>query len=144
MNNLVTEKDCLTFDEEGYVVLRNVLPEPVIQLALKIMDRWVEETIEGWKTDGLLEDTMPDMPFQDRFPKLWRQAGCPPSRRSPGRTLIHEDMYHLMTADVLLEIASALLKTNEIKLYGIFNQRVSMRDDARNSFSWRFSRCALP
>jgi phytanoyl-CoA hydroxylase len=130
MSNVVTKDQLAAYTEHGYAVVKNVLPEELLQLAQRIVEPWVEMTIDHWNSQGLLAgwDTTAVPDFKHRLLSAWETAGRPYFRRSPFRNLFREETYHLFKHPTLLALAEDLLGTPEISVHGAFNYRCGLPD----------------
>ncbi len=111
------------YREKGFINLRQVVPDSVLDLARDAISPWVEHCIGKWREAGHFDSDLSEFDFWHRFQVAWRLAGKPRFRRSPFHFLFNENMFELMRAPCILDIAEQLLGTSEISVHGVFNAR---------------------
>ena len=81
-------------EQEGYLVLRNVLPTEVLEDVRATLAAVVDRTALQWQREGLIEDLHTDAPFETRWLHLRRQVPAlrPVTWR---RVLVSPAMYDL-------------------------------------------------
>lgn len=136
MGKILTDEQISFYREHNYLHARGVIPEELLQLAEKILRRWVDETIEQWVQQGLLSDRFADLVFHHRLVKAWNEAGRPKYLRSPRRDLVSMEMFDFMRHPVFLDLAEDLLGNPEILAHGIFNARPKLPDQLWTDTPW--------
>ncbi|MEM9883325.1 MAG: phytanoyl-CoA dioxygenase family protein [Planctomycetota bacterium] len=114
------------YQEEGYVLLRGVLPDDLLASAQSLCEQWVEGYLRQWRDRGLIEDARSDLPFDRRFNTLWNDAGRPSHHRSPRAEIVRLDArttFNMLRHPALLDAAAALLQTDELVSHGVWNVR---------------------
>ena len=101
-----------------------------------ILLRWVDETIESWLAEGLIDNPQTDLDFQHRLLQVWEVAGRPKYIRSPRRDLVSREMFDILVHPSLLALAQDLLATPEISVHGIFNARPKLPDQIWTQTPW--------
>jgi len=124
------------YQTEGYLHLRGVIPPKVLSLSQQMLARWVDQVIAGWLDQGLVNDLAADVDFQHRLARVWLTAGRPVYIRSPRRDLVSLEMYEILTNPTLLDLAGALLETEEISVHGIFNGRPKLPEQKWTDTPW--------
>lgn len=137
MGNKILNEEQLTFyREQGYVLAKGVVPLETIQLARTVLERWCDETIAGWVSEGLLDDPMADVGFSHRLVQAWNAAGQPRYIRSPRKDLVSREMFDYLRHPALLDLAEDLLGTGEILAHGIFNGRPKLPSQRWTNTPW--------
>ena len=107
----------------GYVYLREVLPQDLLQLGRQIIEPWVDVIIDEWCNSGLIDRDYRDQDFWHRLLVAWRAAGEPSFRRRPNRFLVNSEMWSFFHHPTLLAIAEQVLGTHDLNVHGIYNAR---------------------
>ena len=132
----VTDKQLECYHREGYLHLRQVLPQDLLKLTEHVLGRWADETVRQWLDAGRIEDPRKEIDFHHRLVRVWHEAGEPKYIRSPRRDLVGPEMYRILIHPVLLDIAEHLLGTPEISVHGIFNGRPKLPDQVWTRTPW--------
>lgn len=122
----VTDQDLKHYHDQGYVLLRGVLPPELLETVQRIFEQWVDRQVKGWVDRGLITDTKDDLSFDRRFNTLWNDAGQPDHHRSPRAEMVQIDparTFELLRHPALLDAACALLETDELVSHGVWNFR---------------------
>lgn len=136
MTNSLTPKQLAFYNEKGYLHARGVIPSDLLQLMRVVLERWVDQTIDGWLADGLIDDPQTDLDFQHRLVRVWQAAGKPKYMRSPRRDLVSREMFQILVHPTLLDLAQDLFGTPEISVHGIFNARPKLPDQIWTQTPW--------
>jgi ectoine hydroxylase-related dioxygenase (phytanoyl-CoA dioxygenase family) len=84
--DVLTEGQRRQFAGQGYVVLRNVLPDEVLAPVRRAMARVVDQQARTWLAEGRIRDLCQDLPFETRYAALRAQA--PPAFSNIWRTVL--------------------------------------------------------
>lgn len=125
--------------DQGFVVLRGVIPAEVIALAQAILGTWVEAMIARWIGEGRLDQAPHDHDFRTRFLTAWNGAGRPRYERSPRGDLVPlapTALFRLLTHPALLDIAQDLLGSDRLISHGIWNSRPKAPDQSYTDTPW--------
>lgn len=136
MTKILTKEQLKEYAARRYLLVKGVVPTELLRLARKILERWVDDTVAGWVAKGLLDTTLSDMEFERRLVQAWNQAGRPQYSRSPRRDIVSPYMYEFLKHPVLLDLASDLLRTDEVSVHGIFNARPKLPDQKWTDTPW--------
>ncbi len=121
--SVVTEEQLSSYRSSGYLHLKNILPEDLLDLSRTVLNRWADETISRWLSEQLISSNYAEVDFHHRLLVAWYAAGKPNYSRSPRRDLVSPEMYQILTFPILLDLAAELLGTQEVSVHGIFNAR---------------------
>lgn len=124
------------YHEHGYVLLPQVVSAATLAASQRVLARWVDELAAQWLAAGLITDLQPELPFARRLLVLWHAAGKPTYMRSPRRDLVSPDMYAILRAPELVDIAQDLLGTPEVFAHPIFNARPKLPDQRFTDTPW--------
>lgn len=124
------------YQRDGYFLACSAVSTELIGLARTILERWVDSTIDGWLTNGLLDDRLQNVDFSQRLARAWNAAGRPTYCRSPRRDLVSREMFEFLSHPLLLDLAEDLLGTPEISVHGIFNARPKLPDQSWTDTPW--------
>ncbi|MEM1212647.1 MAG: phytanoyl-CoA dioxygenase family protein [Planctomycetota bacterium] len=122
----VSPTDLDFYKDQGYVLLRGVLPTDLLETAQSLCEQWVDDEARAWRDRGLITDLKEDLPFDRRFYTLWQDAGEPHHHRSPRGELVKLDpktTFKMLSHPALLDAACALLETDELVTHGVWNMR---------------------
>jgi hypothetical protein len=136
MARVLSDAELSFYETEGYLLVRGSVSSRTLELAEQILDRWSDGVMQEWKASGLVDDDHGGLPFQSRMLHAWRAAGRPKYLRSPRRDLVSRELYEMLTAPELLDIAGDLLGTDEVSVHEIFNGRARLPDQKWTSTPW--------
>lgn len=122
------------FHDQGYVILRGVLPPEVVQGVRAELEAMVDAIAEGLLAMDRIADKFEAEPFETRLMKLFRSApGLQP--KSLRRNLHRRGMYGLFFNADLLDRVEQILGP-EIRLYPNYTVRPKFPDDAGTQVLW--------
>lgn len=122
-----------TFADQGYLVLRGLLDERVLQPVRDALSKRVDEILTDMKSKGLIADTRPDLPFARRLVIAGRainQYG-----RSWTETLAGPAVHALHAAPPLLATLRALIGP-DINGHRQFNIRPKLPGQETTTVPW--------
>jgi len=120
---MIDDADLALYRTRGYLYLRDVLPQDLLDRGRRLIEPWVDFQIDAWREQGLIDRDFREFDFSHRLLEGWRAAGRPQFRRRPNRFLINADMYAFLRQRPLLDIAADVIGTTELSVHGIFNAR---------------------
>lgn len=132
----LTPAQLAAYEQDGYLLVRDAVREATLRLAQLVLDRWVTEMAEEWRAQGLLHDLKADLPFDRRLLVLWHDAGKPRYSRSPRRDLVSDEMFDVLAAPELVDIAQDLLGSPRVMVHSIFNARPKLPDQQWTDTPW--------
>ncbi|MDA0335398.1 MAG: phytanoyl-CoA dioxygenase family protein [bacterium] len=123
------------FNEQGYVVLRGLLPDVVLRAVGNDLERWVDEQATALLADGLLEQSYAEQTFARRLACLYagHMERAPNSLR---RELHWEGMFELFFCPAVVDVVERLLGMSEIRLYPNYTVRPKFPQDAATEVLW--------
>ncbi len=122
------------FDDQGYVILRNVLDPRVIASVRKELESIVDEIALGLRAMDQIDDLYEDEPFETRLIKLFSFAPeLSPSQLR--RNLHRRGMYGLFFCPAVLDLAQEILG-EEIRLYPNYTVRPKLPEDPKTLVLW--------
>ena len=124
------------YHQQGFLLIPQAVRPATLALAQDVLERWVDRTAAEWQAAGWLTELRPELPFDQRLIVLWHAAGKPRYSRSPRRELVCPELFDLLCAPELLDVAEALLGTPEVSLHGIFNARPKLPDQRWTDTPW--------
>jgi hypothetical protein len=133
---ILNEEQIAFYHEQGYLLAKGVIPPDALHLARTVLERWTDQTIQGWVDAGLLADPMREVDFAYRLVRAWNAAGRPRYIRSPRRDLVSREMFDFLRHPAILDVAEDLLGTSEILAHGIFNARPKLPDQKWTDTPW--------
>jgi hypothetical protein len=133
---MITDEQLASYEDEGYLHLRGVVPQDALALTRRILERWEQETIQRWVDEGGLDDGMADVDFEHRLVQAWEKAGRPGYVRSPRRDLVSRDCFDFLCHPAFVDVAEALLGTPEVSAHGVFNARPKLPDQVWTRTPW--------
>ena len=136
MPTVLTSEQLSFYETNGFLHAPGVIPPDLMDLMKTILSRWVDETIESWLAEGLIDNPQTDLDFQHRLLQVWEVAGRPKYIRSPRRDLVSREMFDLLVHPSLLALAQDLLATTEISVHGSFNARPKLPDQIWTQTPW--------
>ncbi len=132
----LTPEQMTSYRKQGYLLLENAVSEKTLELSQLVLERWVAAMAARWQTEGRINDTLSDTPFSTRLLALWEAAGRPGYNRSPRRELVSPEMFDILKAPELVDIAQDLLGTTEVSAHGIFNARPKLPSQSWTDTPW--------
>ena len=136
MANILTEEQIASYRDQRYLLVKGVIPDEILRLSRKILERWVDDLIVQWYEAGLLHTTCAEVEFEKRLVIAWNLAGKPLYSRSPRRDLVSPYMYEYLIHPVFIDLAADLLGTQEVSVHGIFNARPKLPDQRWTDTPW--------
>lgn len=136
MAHILSEEQLAFYQDNRYLLVKGVVPNELLRLARKILERWVDDEIVKWYTEGLLDTTCAEIEFEKRLVVAWNLAGRPKYGRSPRRDLVSPYTYEFLKHPVFLDLAADLLGTDEVSVHGIFNARPKLPDQKWTDTPW--------
>jgi hypothetical protein len=132
------------FARDGHLLLPGLLPAAVLDGLRSSFSRVVDQLAARWHDSGLIPDTFPDLPFDERYLRLVRSSPV----RVPAawrRVLVSRPVYDLWRRPELLGAVRSVLG-DEIYAHGVWNgrprdpcgrtQQVSWHQDAYYYKGW--------
>lgn len=113
------EKD--HFEEQGYLLLRGVLPSPTLASLREVFERAVEQQAQEWFEAGDITDKAEGLPFETRYARLREQVPTTFSN-SWKRILVSRAVYRLWQQPELVSIMRSLIG-DELYAHGTWNGR---------------------
>jgi ectoine hydroxylase-related dioxygenase (phytanoyl-CoA dioxygenase family) len=109
------------FDEQGYIILRDVIPAAALERVQEVFESVVERLATTWYEEGLITETYADLPFAKRFAALRAQL---PSRfpTSWRKAMLSEAVYDLWQLPQLTGPVRSLAG-DELYAHGVWNGR---------------------
>ncbi len=133
------------FDEQGFIVLRGVVPTDVTNNLRDVFGALVDRLAKQWFDEGFVDATFEDLPFETRFAKL-REQLPPRFATSWRKALVSRTVYDLWRQPQLLGPARSLVG-DEVYAHGVWNgrprepntpiQKVLWHQDAHYYKSWK-------
>jgi phytanoyl-CoA hydroxylase len=136
MANILTEEQIASYRDQRYLLVKGVIPDEILRLSRKILERWVDDLIVQWYEAGLLQTTCAEVEFEKRLVIAWNLAGKPLYSRSPRRDLVSPYMYEYLKHPIFVDLAAGLLGTEEVSVHGIFNARPKLPDQKWTDTPW--------
>ena len=134
--NTLTQEQLDSYKEHGYLLLKGVIPERVIERTRGVFARWVDRLAAQWLDEELIVDAKEDLDFWHRLEVLWNDAGRPKYARSPRRSILEPDMHAVLGDESLVDIAEDLLGTPEVTAHGVFNARPKLPNQIWTNTPW--------
>lgn len=128
--------DVQTYESQGYLLLKNILPLEVIQGGRLLMEAWFRQIAAEWISQGKLDPEFSEYSFETGLLEAWNAAGHPPYSRSPRREIVCPALYHILKHPVFLEVAKTLLGSESIVVHGIFNSRPKLPEQHFTDTPW--------
>jgi len=122
------------FEDQGYVILKQTLPAKVTSDVRGELEQFVERLAQKLQTDGLIQDTLDNEPFETRLYRLIEHH----MDKAPTtlRTELHwPGMFGLFFNREVLDLAEALLGS-EIRLYPNYSVRPKLPDHKATEVLW--------
>jgi hypothetical protein len=123
-----------TFDEQGFVILRNFIDLEVVQGVREAVEFLSEAAISDLVQKGLVQDSCESEPFEARLIRVNRQIEKP-IPLDFRMTLHEEGMYPLFFHRKLLDLVESILGP-EIRLYPNYTVRPKLPDDEATLVLW--------
>eukprot|EP00039_Didymoeca_costata_P032654 m.38732 g.38732 ORF g.38732 m.38732 type:complete len:310 (-) comp9467_c0_seq2:113-1042(-) len=109
--------------EEGYVILKDVIPADVVQTCRSACSQLVDKLATRLLSEGLIEETHEDKPFETRLMHLCQS--CPQQLPNLFRKELHEaDFYDFLCHPNLMEKVVKILKDAEnVRIFPNYSAR---------------------
>jgi len=130
----LTPEQKATYDEQGFIVLRDVVPAEVTAGLQEVFEGVVDNMAKDWFDEGLVDNTFDDLPFETRF-KALREQLPPKFATSWRKVLISPAVYALWQRPELLGPARSLVGA-EVYAHGVWNGRPREPNTAIQKILW--------
>jgi phytanoyl-CoA hydroxylase len=123
-----------TFEEQGYCILKGVLPGEVVDGMIRAMMRLTDERLATFKAEGKVTDLHEDKPFATRLIHVAKECleAAPAAFREP---LHLPEVFPFLLNSSLLDIAEMFLG-GEVRIYPNYMCRPKMPGDERTLIWW--------
>lgn len=133
---VLTPEQVAFYREHEYLILRQVVPEALLQGAQAAIERWVDALIEHWRSEGKLTDPFRGAPFHKRLMLAWNAAGKPPYNPNPTLEIVGREMYDILRYPLFIQIAQQLFESPNVTASGIFHCRPNLPEQAFTDTPW--------
>lgn len=130
----LTPEQKATYDEQGFIVLRDVVPADVRDGLQEVFENVVDDMAKQWFDEGFVTDTFDDLPFEKRFGAL-REQHEPKFASSWRKVLVSPAVYELWQRPELLGPARSLVG-DEVYAHGVWNGRPREPNTAIQRILW--------
>jgi ectoine hydroxylase-related dioxygenase (phytanoyl-CoA dioxygenase family) len=122
------------FEEQGYIILKNILDQEYVQLAISAMKRLVDNEAEKLMKQNKIQDPLLSEPFETRLYKLYADHidDAPKSFR---KELHVPELFYLFFNPELLDWITFILG-DEIRLYPNYTARPKLPDWEGTEVLW--------
>lgn len=117
----LTAEQIAFYEEQGYLLLRGVLPVAALEPVKHVFERAVEQQANEWFAAGKIQDKCEGWPFETRYAGLREQFPHHFSN-SWKRILMSRELYDLWQTPELLDIVRPLVG-DEVYAHGTWNGR---------------------
>jgi phytanoyl-CoA hydroxylase len=130
----LTDDQIAQFDEQGFLILRGIVPAEVRDRVQAIFEQVVDKLATAWKAEGLVSSTYDDLTFEKRFAALRAElpARFPTSWR---KALVSTAVYDLWQQPELLGRIRSLVG-DEVYAHGVWNGRPREPHTAVQKILW--------
>jgi len=137
---MLTQSQHESFATDGYLVVRQLCAESVLEPVRRLIDRYVDVRICALHAAGQIDDLYADTPFAERWALAARDYNCDPERSSLSRNwgqsaLLDRAIYDLLTDPSLLDLVADLIGP-EITANGDFWVRPKIPNDPSTTFAY--------
>jgi hypothetical protein len=134
--NCLSQEDLTFYRENGYLILRGVVPESLLNGVQIPIQKWVDSKIEEWQQAGLIDRDFQEYPFDTRLMHAWNAAGKPSHSPNPTRELVSREMFAVLRFPYFIQLAQALFDTQNIRVLKIFHCRPDLPDQPFTDTPW--------
>jgi hypothetical protein len=130
----LTDEERACYEEDGFVVLRDVVPRDLRDRLRQVLAAEVERLAVEWRADRLVDDTHDSLPFETRYAGLRRQlpAAVPTAWR---KRLVSRPIYELWQRPELLGRIRTIVG-DEVYAHGIWSARPREPHTAVQKILW--------
>jgi len=124
----------MRFEEDGFVCLRGILSQQVVDEAKGELEAHVDQLASRMRDNGLITDVLEDEPFETRLYKLYQNQ----MERAPNliRKELHwPGMFDLFFNPQVLDLAESILGP-EVRLYPNYSCRPKLPDHKATEVLW--------
>ncbi len=122
------------FEEQGFVILRGVIPEAVLAEVQAELESMVDDIARGLQAMDHIQDLCQDEPFETRLQSLFQNIPDL-SPKSLRKNLHRKAMFGLFFCPDVLDFVEPILGP-EIRLYPNYTARPKFTEDARTLVLW--------
>jgi len=126
------QKIIADFKQDGFSVLRNVLPQAVIEGALQGMNKILDGYAKHLQMRSFINSTFSDLPLDERALTIFQDN--PEAVPKFFRSELHgsPEFFDLLAHRVVRRIASCILKTQTLVLYPVYMGRMNLPNLKQN------------
>lgn len=130
----LTAADKKFYEDQGYLLLRQILPVSVQQEIRKVFAGVVDRQAREWLAQGKITDLCENLPFETRYDALRRQYPVTFSN-SWRRIIVSEPIYKVWQTPELIHIMRSMLG-DELFASGTFNGRPRVAGQMIQTIDW--------
>lgn len=133
-NELITPEQHAEFEEQGYLILRQVIPQDALAGARAEIDKLVDDEAAKLLQKGLITDPLKDEPFETRLLRLYEN--CLDEAPNQFREELHlAGLFPIFFNEKALNVAEQFLGP-EVRLYPNYTIRPKLPDHAASLVLW--------
>ncbi|MCK1813214.1 phytanoyl-CoA dioxygenase family protein [Streptomyces sp. XM4011] len=115
------EEQIARFRRDGFLILRDRLPEPVLAGVRGVFETVVDKLARRWQAHGVVEDALPGLGFEERYLRLL-QSGVTKVPTAWRRILVSRPVHQLWQCPQLVGAVRSLLG-DALYAHGVWNGR---------------------
>ncbi|MBM3261862.1 MAG: phytanoyl-CoA dioxygenase family protein [candidate division Zixibacteria bacterium] len=130
---LLNRQQCTLYEEQGYLIVRDVLTDDDLSLVRSAVERHVDEQAHTFYAEGKIAERYEKLPFTHRLTQLYQHR----SRKSIGwnREVFSREIYDFGMLPQILDIAESLVGP-ELQFNGDYWIRTKLPGDSVTTFPW--------
>lgn len=138
MNKPLTTDQLRFFDEQGYLVIKDAVPDELLKLIEDPARKWVDRVINKWNREGLLHDKYVNQPFDRRLYEAWKDAGKPNYNPRLTKEVVSPEIFSFITNALFIDTAKSLTSCENLFAIKLFHFRPKLPSglapDGRNRY----------
>lgn len=135
MTQVIESEQVQAFEDDGFVILRNVIDPAIVAGVRAEMEKLVDEIAIGLRAMDHIRELYENEPFEKRMIKLFSFA--PELSPTAFRYNLHRrGMFGLFFCPKVLDVVEQLLGTPEIRLYPNYTVRPKLPEDPKTLVLW--------
>jgi phytanoyl-CoA hydroxylase len=134
--NILTENELDIYQREGYLHLKNIIPDELLNQTKKPLSHYVDNLIYQWYIEGKINSLYEEYSWLQRLNVAWVAASKPPYSRSPRSEIVSPEVFNFLKFNKFVSIAQDLIDSPNIAAHGIFNYRPKLPNQHFTDTPW--------
>lgn len=132
---LLTADQCKSYDADGFLVVRGVIPCAVIDAFIRVLEKEVDRRARALHAAGAISELFAEEPFPRRWYRVRQEQGRQPERLTWHACVFSRELYALWTHPAILDVVESLIGA-EIQASGDYILRPKLPAENVSALPW--------